>query len=225
MTSGSGISASGAARRPGPALPRLYQLPDLPYGYADLDPIIDERTMRLHHDKHHRAYVDGINAALQAAPEWRARPIDDLLKHLAEIPQDIRETVRNQGGGHANHSLFWQCLTPHGQDGPSGELAERIKRAFGSADAFRKAFEQAGAKRFGSGWVFLAADRDANLEIVSLPNQDSVLSQGKTTLLACDVWEHAYYLKYNNRRGDWLSAWWQVVDWASTLKRLEAVVP
>jgi len=158
----------------------LYQLPELPYGYAALDPIIDERTMRLHHDKHHRAYVDGINAALEAAPEWRSRPIDDLLRHLTEVPEKIRESVRNQGGGHANHSLFWQCLTPRAQDGPSGDLAQRIKRAFGSTDAFREAFEQAGAKRFGSGWVFLAADGDANLEIVTLPNQDSLLSQGKT---------------------------------------------
>jgi Fe-Mn family superoxide dismutase len=223
MTSATGISASSVPQQREPGVVQLYQLPELPYGYAALDPIIDERTMRLHHDKHHRAYVDGINAALEAAPEWRSRPIDDLLRHLTEVPEKIRESVRNQGGGHANHSLFWQCLTPRAQDGPSGDLAQRIKRAFGSTDAFREAFEQAGAKRFGSGWVVLAADGDANLEIVSLPNQDSALSQGKSPLLACDVWEHTYYLKYNNRRGDWLAAWWQVVNWEGASKRLEAV--
>jgi Fe-Mn family superoxide dismutase len=184
--------------------------------------VIDEQTMHLHHDKHHRAYVDGINAALELAPEWRGTPIDELLRHIAELPQEIRETVRNQGGGHANHSLFWHCLTPNAMDGPRGDLAERIKRAFGSTDAFLKSFEQAGARQFGSGWVFLAADEGANLEIVSLPNQDSVLSRGKSPLLACDVWEHAYYLKYNNRRGDWLSAWWQVVDWEGISRRLQA---
>jgi Fe-Mn family superoxide dismutase len=211
-----------ATTDPPRAVVPFYQLPELPYGYADLAPIIDEQTMHLHHDKQHRAYVDGINAALELAPEWRGTPIDELLRHLADLPQEIRETVRNQGGGHANHSLFWQCLAPHATDGPRGELAERIKRAFGSADTFRKSFEQAGARQFGSGWVFLVADEGANLEIFSLPNQDSVLSRGRGPLLACDVREHAYYLKYNNRRGDWLSAWWQVVDWEGTSKRLQA---
>jgi superoxide dismutase, Fe-Mn family len=219
MTNSLGMTVTTSSQR---AVVPFYQLPELPYGYADLVPIIDEQTMHLHHDKHHRAYVDGINAALELAPEWRGTPIDELLQHLADLPQEIREPVRNQGGGHANHSLFWQCLTPNATGGPAGDLAERIKRAFGSTDAFRRSFEQAGARQFGSGWVFLVTDEGANLEIVSLPNQDSVLSRGKSPLLACDVWEHAYYLKYNNRRGDWLSAWWQVVDWEGTSKRLQA---
>jgi Fe-Mn family superoxide dismutase len=219
MTNSLGMTATTDPQR---AVVPFYQLPELSYGYADLTPIIDEQTMHLHHDKHHRAYVDGINAALELAPEWRGTPIDELLRHIADLPQEIRETVRNQGGGHANHSLFWQCPTPNATDGPRGDLAERIKRTFGSADLFRKSFERAGARQFGSGWVFLVADEGANLEIVSLPNQDSVLSRGKSPLLACDVWEHAYYLKYNNRRGDWLSAWWQVVDWEGTSRRLQA---
>jgi Fe-Mn family superoxide dismutase len=223
MTDSLGMTASNNPSHPGRAIVPLFQLPELPYGYGDLAPIIDEQTMHLHHDKHHRAYVDGINAALELVPQWRATPIDDLLRHLEDVPQEIRQTVRNQGGGHANHSLFWKCLTPSATDGPRGDLAERMKRAFGSVDAFRQSFEQAGAKQFGSGWVVLAADGDANLGIVSLPNQDSVLSQGKHPLLVCDVWEHAYYLKYNNRRADWLSAWWQVVDWEETSKRLQAV--
>ncbi len=189
-----------------------YVLPPLPYGYADLEPVIDEETMHLHHDKHHQAYTDGTNAALARHPQWQGMPIEDVLRRLSDVPAEIRQTVRNQGGGYANHNLFWECLSPRGGRGPDGELAAGIERCFGSLQQFKKKFEEAGAKHFGSGWVFLAS-HEAQLEIIALPNQDSPLSMGRVPLLACDLWEHAYYLKYNNRRAQWLGAWWEVVDW------------
>lgn len=200
-----------------------YVLPPLPYGYADLEPIIDEQTMRLHHDKHHQAYTDGINAALARHPQWRGLAIEEVLRRLAEVPADIRETVRNQGGGYANHNLFWEILAPRGQGKPSGELLARINRSFGSLDAFMRQFEETGTKHFGSGWVFLSVNPQApELEIVSLPNQDTVLSKGHIPLLTCDLWEHAYYLKYNNRRPQWLHAWWEVVNWNRVAERLQS---
>jgi Fe-Mn family superoxide dismutase len=203
-----------------------YILPPLPYGYADLAPIIDEPTMRLHHDKHHQAYTDGINAALAKHPQWQGLPIEDVLRRLSEVPADIREAVRNQGGGYANHNLFWEILAPGGKGTLNGDLLQRIKSSFGSQDAFMKRFEEVGTKHFGSGWVFLActARSASELEIVSLPNQDTVLSNGRVPLLACDLWEHAYYLKYNNRRPQWLHAWWDVVNWTRVAERLDAAV-
>lgn len=202
-----------------------YELPELGYAYDALEPVIDEATMRLHHDKHHRSYVDAVNQALAKHPEWLGLTIEEVLARLPELPDDIRETVRNQGGGHANHQFFWKVLTPHGSNGPSGDLAAAIERQWGSFEAFRTAFEEAGTKHFGSGWAFLvaAAGDDPVLEIVTLPNQDSVLqARGSTALLACDLWEHAYYLTYNNRRPDWLKAWWAVVDWRFVERRFHA---
>ena len=200
-----------------------YVLPSLPYGYADLAPIIDEQTMRLHHDKHHQAYTDGINAALSKYPQWQGLPIEDVLRRLSEVPAEIREAVRNQGGGYANHNLFWEILAPVGQGTLDGDLLQRVTRSFGSKDAFMKRFEEVGAKHFGSGWVFLACNpqNSSELEIISLPNQDTVLSNGRIPLLACDLWEHAYYLKYNNRRPQWLHAWWDVVNWTRVSERLD----
>jgi Fe-Mn family superoxide dismutase len=201
-----------------------YTLPPLPYGYADLGPVIDEQTMRLHHDKHHQAYTDGINAALGKHPQWQGMPIEMVLRQLTEVPADIREAVRNQGGGYANHNLFWHSLTPRGGQQPGGDLMTRINRSFVSMDQFMKRFEELGARHFGSGWVFLTVNPGASsaLEIISLPNQDSPLSTGRVPLLACDLWEHAYYLKYNNRRPQWLHAWWEVVNWSHAAEQLDA---
>ena len=202
-----------------------YTLPPLPYGYADLAPIIDEPTMRLHHDKHHQAYTDGINAALAKHPDWQGLPIEEVLRRLAEVPADIREAVRNQGGGYANHNLFWEILSPVGKSTLDGDLLQQINRSFGSQDAFKQRFEEAGVKHFGSGWVFLTSGPkgSSQLEIIALPNQDTVLSTGRIPLLACDLWEHAYYLKYNNRRPQWLHAWWDVVNWNRVAERLEMI--
>ena len=194
---------------------KSYVLPQLPYDYAALEPVIDAATMKWHHDAHHQAYVDGINAALAKHPEWRGREIDYLLKHLSDIPADIRDAVRDQGGGFANHNLFWQVLRPRATANEPGDFLASITRTFGSFETFKKRFEEAGIHQFGSGWVFLAANPAArfDLEIVALPNQDSVVTRGLVPLLACDVWEHAYYLKYQSRRAEWLHAWWDIVNW------------
>jgi Fe-Mn family superoxide dismutase len=190
-----------------------YALPPLKFAYDAFEPIIDEATMRLHHDKHHQSYVDAVNEY----PEWLGLTIEEVLRRLPELPDDIRETVRNQGGGHANHQFFWKILIPKGPSRPSGDLAAAIDQEWGSYDAFKTAFEVAGTKHFGSGWVFLVVHPTQNfkLEIFTLPNQDSVLGLDRPSpgLLACDLWEHAYYLTYNNRRADWLKAWWDVVHW------------
>lgn len=201
-----------------------YKLPELPYGFKDLSPVIDETTMHLHHDKHHQAYTDGINAALSKHPEWHGIDIEEVLGRLSELPMDIREAVRNQGGGYANHKLFWKVLTPFGSGIPPVDLTMRMNRDFGSFDCFRKRFVKAGRDLFGSGWVFLAADpaEEFSLKVIPTSNQDSVVSRGYVALLACDVWEHAYYLKYNNRRGDWLDAWWDIVDWRYVAERLDS---
>ena len=204
-----------------------YVLPPLRFDHAALEPFIDEATMRLHHDKHHQAYVDGVNAALAKHPEWLGLTIEEVLRRLKELPEDIRTIVRNQGGGHANHQFFWKILTPNGPRKPSGELAKAIDRDFGSYDAFKAEFEAAGTKHFGSGWAFLVArpKRDFKLEILILPNQDSVLllDEPAPGLIACDLWEHAYYLKYNNRRADWLKAFWNVVHWDYVGERLQGI--
>jgi len=204
-----------------------YILPPLKFGYADLEPIIDEATMRLHHDHHHRAYVDGVNRALAKHPEWLGMTIEEVLRRLPELPDDIRQTVRDQGGGHANHQFFWKILTPIRTGGPTGDLLAAIKKDFGSYETFKVRFVEAGVKHFGSGWVFLVAHphEDFRLEILTLPNQDSVLELDRPSpgLLACDLWEHAYYLKYNNRRSDWLGAWWEVVNWPYVEDRFAGV--
>jgi len=198
-----------------------FELPELPYGYDDLEPIIDTETMKLHHDKHHRAYVDGLNEALAKHPSWRGSKLETLLRERGKLPEDIRTSVRNMGGGHYNHTLFWNCLTPQGGS-VSAEVRDAFATAFGSFDKFQAAFEAAGAKQFGSGWVYLVVNASgSNLEIVTLPNQDTPIEMGRQPILACDLWEHAYYLKYRNRRADWLKSWWQVVDWAAVSARLD----
>lgn len=192
-----------------------FELPSLPYDYSDLEPIIDTETMKLHHDKHHRAYVDGLNKALEKYPDARGRSIEDILARINEFPSDIATTVHNMGGGHANHEFFWKVLSPRGGEGPKDELRQALESRFGDLDSFRKQFEEIGTKHFGSGWVLLVADpRTAGkLEIVSVHDQDTVIDLGKVALLSCDLWEHAYYLKYNNRRPDWLRSFWDVVNW------------
>ncbi|MGH9247351.1 MAG: superoxide dismutase [Acidimicrobiales bacterium] len=196
-----------------------YEVPPLPYDYAALEPHIDEQTMRLHHDKHHQAYVDKVNAALEGT-EFADQPIEDVLKNLAAIPDDKRPAVRNHGGGHYNHTLFWEWMVPGGSE-PNGELAGAIEKAFGSVDSFKEQFEQAGVNQFGSGWAWLVFD-GGQLAVTSSGNQDSPVSDGKIVLLGNDVWEHAYYLKYQNRRPDYLKAWWNVVNWDTVLARYTA---
>jgi Fe-Mn family superoxide dismutase len=200
----------------GPAPPRKehavpYELPPLPYPYDALEPHIDEETMRLHHDKHHQTYVSNLNAALEGT-EWDGRPLEQVLDLLDQIPEDKRGAVRNNGGGHANHSLFWELMSPDGGGEPEGALAAAIGDTFGGLDELKQQINDAGLKRFGSGWAWLVHD-GTGLAVVSTPNQDTPLMDGHTPLLGVDVWEHAYYLRYQNRRADYLEAWWNVVNW------------
>jgi Fe-Mn family superoxide dismutase len=188
-----------------------YAVPDLPYPFDALEPHIDARTMEIHHDKHHAAYVTNLNAALEGT-EWMDRPIDAVLANLEIIPEDKRTAVRNNGGGHANHTFFWEIMGPDGGGEPSGDLASAISDVFGSVDDLKAAVNDAGVKRFGSGWTWLVWD-GTGLAVLSTPNQDTPLMEGKTPLLGIDVWEHAYYLNYQNRRPDYLQAWWNVVRW------------
>jgi superoxide dismutase, Fe-Mn family len=198
-----------------------YEVPPLPYDYAALEPHIDEQTMRLHHDKHHQAYVDKANGALEGT-EWADKPIEEVIANLDALPDDQRGPVRNNGGGHLNHSLFWESMSPDGGGEPSGDLGSAIDDAFGSFDAFKEQFEAAGVGQFGSGWAWLVLD-GGSLKITSTPNQDSPISSGATPLVGNDVWEHAYYLKYQNKRPDYLKAWWNVVDWDKIAQRFAAV--
>jgi superoxide dismutase, Fe-Mn family len=197
-----------------------YEVPPLPYDYAALDPHIDEATMRVHHDKHHQAYVDKVNAALEGT-EWADRPIEDVIANLGQVPDDKRTAVRNNGGGHYNHSLFWEWLSPDGGGEPSGELADAINDAFGSFADFQAKLKETGVNQFGSGWSWLVRD-GSDLAVVGSANQDSPLTDGKTPLLGVDVWEHAYYLKYQNRRPDYIDAWWNVVNWDKVAERYSA---
>ena len=197
-----------------------FEVPPLPYPYDALEPHIDEQTMRLHHDKHHQAYVDKANAALEGT-EWADQPIDAVLGQLDRLPQEKQPVVRNNGGGHYNHSLFWEIMSPNGGGEPGGALAQAIEQAFGSLDALKQQVNDAGVARFGSGWTWLVASRGA-LEVTSTANQDAPVSEGKTPILGIDVWEHAYYLKYQNRRPDYLAAWWNVVDWEAVQRRYDA---
>jgi superoxide dismutase, Fe-Mn family len=198
-----------------------YEVPPLPYDYAALEPHIDEQTMRLHHDKHHQAYVDKANGALEGT-EWADKPIEEVIANLDSLPDDKKGPVRNNGGGHLNHSLFWESMSPDGGGEPSGDLGSAIDDAFGSFDAFKEQFEAAGVGQFGSGWAWLVLD-GGSLKITSTPNQDSPISSGATPLVGNDVWEHAYYLKYQNKRPDYLKAWWNVVDWDKLAQRFAAV--
>ncbi len=195
-----------------------FELPPLPYDYAALEPTIDEATMKLHHDKHHQTYVTNLNGAVEKHAELGQKTPEQLLQDLAGVPEDVRTVVRNNGGGHVNHTMFWQIMKPGGGGDPLGAIAEQISEDFETFDAFKKKFNEAGAKQFGSGWVWLVY-KDGKLEIMSTPNQDNPLSQGLHPILGNDVWEHAYYLKYNNRRPDYLAAWWNTVNWEEVEKR------
>ena len=197
-----------------------FELPALPYDYAALEPTIDEATMKLHHDKHHQAYVTNANAALEKHPELSSKSAEELISDLAAVPEDIRGPIRNNGGGHVNHTMFWEIMKPNGGGEPTGAIGEQITKDFGAFEDFKKKFNEAGVKQFGSGWAFLVF-KGGKLEIVSKPNQDSPLSDGLYPILGNDVWEHAYYLKYNNRRPDYLAAWWSVVNWEEVNKRFE----
>ena len=194
-----------------------YEVPPLPYDYGALEPHIDEQTMRIHHDKHHQAYVDNANKALEGT-EWADRPVESVLTELDIIPEDKRAAVRNNVGGHANHSFFWTIMSPDGGGEPDGDLAAAIESTFGGVDALEEAVNDAGVKRFGSGWTWLVWD-GTGLAVLSTANQDSPISDGKTPLLGIDVWEHAYYLNYQNRRPDYLAAWWNVVNWPEVARR------
>ena len=195
-----------------------YTVPPLPYDYAALEPHIDEQTMRIHHDKHHAAYVTNLNAALKDNPALSSKSIEDLISDLNAAPEAIRTAVRNNGGGHANHTLFWEIMKPGGGSAPSGALADAINATFGDLETLKKQVNEGGVKRFGSGWSWLVSD-GGKLAVISTANQDNPLMEGKTPLLGVDVWEHAYYLKYQNRRPDYLAAWWNVVNWDEVAAR------
>jgi superoxide dismutase, Fe-Mn family len=197
-----------------------YEVPDLPYAYDALEPHIDEATMRVHHDKHHQAYVDKVNAALEDT-EWEGKPIEEVLQNLDSLDEGKRKVVRNNGGGHANHAFFWKILSPDGGGAPSGRLFDAIDDGFDSFDDFKSQVKEAGIARFGSGWVWVVKDGDDAISITSTPNQDTPVMEGKTPILGFDVWEHAYYLKYQNRRPDYLDAIWNVVNWDEVQRRFD----
>ncbi len=197
-----------------------HELPPLPYPYNALEAAIDEQTMQIHHDKHHAAYVNNLNAALEKYPELQSKSPEELIKDLNAVPEDIRAAVRNNGGGHVNHTMFWQIMGPNSSQ-PSGALAEAINASFGSFEDFKKQFQEAGVKRFGSGWVWLVKNGNS-LQITSTANQDNPIMEGQTAILGNDVWEHAYYLRYQNLRPKYLEAWWSVVNWDEVARRFEA---
>jgi Fe-Mn family superoxide dismutase len=197
-----------------------FTLPALPYAYDALEPHIDARTMEIHHTKHHQAYVNNLNAALEKAPQLEGKSLDDLMKSINSVPEAVRTAVRNNGGGHWNHSLFWEWMGPNKGGEPKGRLGDAIKSSFGDFAKFKEQFAAAAAGRFGSGWAWLVDEGNGKLSIMSTPNQDNPLMEGKKAILGIDVWEHAYYLKYQNRRPDYVSAWWNVVNWDNVAKRL-----
>lgn len=196
-----------------------HTLPELPYAYNSLEPFIDAETMKLHHDKHHAAYVNNLNAAVEKYPNISSKSAEDLIVNLNDVPEDIRTAVRNNAGGHVNHTMFWHIMTPGGPKEPSGKLAEDIKSAFGSFTDFQNKFNDVGLKRFGSGWVWLVFNKEGKIDIVSTANQDNPIMNGQKPILGNDVWEHAYYLKYKNMRVDYLKQWWNVVNWQEVEKR------
>ncbi|MFZ1769672.1 MAG: superoxide dismutase [Caldilinea sp.] len=198
-----------------------FTLPNLPYAENALEPTIDERTMNIHHTKHHQAYVNNLNNAV-AGTAWESKSIEDICRNIDQVPENIRTAVRNNGGGHANHSLFWKIMGPNAGGAPTGALADAINAKWGSFDEFKAKFKTLGAGRFGSGWAWLVVKSDGSLDAYSLPNQDSPYMQGDTPILGVDVWEHAYYLNYQNRRPDYLEAWWNVVNWAEVAKNYAA---
>ena len=197
-----------------------FQLPALPYDFSALEPHIDAQTMQIHHGKHHAAYVNNLNAAIEKHPDLAGKSAEDLIKHLSTVPEDIRGAVRNNGGGHVNHAMFWQIMGAHKGGAPTGHIAEAITSTFGSFDALKDQMNKGGAARFGSGWVWLV-ESGGKLSVESTANQDNPMSEGKRPVFGIDVWEHAYYLKYQNRRPDYLAAWWNVIDWDQVNKRLK----
>lgn len=198
-----------------------FELPQLPYAYDALEPHIDKETMNIHHSKHHNAYVTNLNNALKGQDVFLSKSVEEVISDLAAVPESVRTAVRNNGGGHANHSLFWKVLSPNGGGLPTGELADAINKKFGSFESFKEEFAKAAATRFGSGWAWLAVN-NGELEVTSTPNQDSPLMEGKTPVLGLDVWEHAYYLKYQNRRPEYVTSFWNVVNWDEVSKRFNA---
>ncbi len=196
-----------------------FELPALPYAYTALEPHIDEQTMRIHHDKHHGTYVTNLNKALEGTASLQGKTVDELVGNLTAVPENIRTAVRNNGGGHYNHTMFWEIVKPGGPSAPSGDLAAAIAATFGSVDKLKEAVNAAGLGRFGSGWAWLVLDKAGKLVVVSTPNQDTPLADGQKPVLGVDVWEHAYYLKYQNRRADYLTAWWNVVNWNEVAAR------
>lgn len=201
----------------------MHSLPTLPYAFTALEPHIDARTMEIHYTKHHQAYVDNLNKALEKHPELAEKSVEELVADIDTVPQDIRAAVRNHGGGHLNHTMFWQMMAPNAGGKPSGKLLEALEKAFGSFEKFQEQFQTAALARFGSGWAWLVLD-GKSLAIVSTQNQDNPITEGKTPILGLDVWEHAYYLHYQNRRADYAKAWWQVVNWTEVQKRYEESV-
>ncbi|MEK5479768.1 superoxide dismutase [Paenibacillus sp. FSL R5-0407] len=199
-----------------------HELPDLPYPANALEPHIDEQTMNIHHDRHHNTYVTNLNAALEQAPELQSKSVEELISDLNSVPENIRTAVRNNGGGHANHTLFWQVIGPGGGGAPTGAVAEAIDRELSGFDKFKEDFTKAATTRFGSGWAWLVVGKDGKLAITSTPNQDNPLSEGLTPILGLDVWEHAYYLKYQNKRPDYISAFWNIINWDEVNKRYES---
>jgi Fe-Mn family superoxide dismutase len=196
-----------------------FELPPLPYDYNALEPYIDTQTMQIHHDKHHAAYVTNLNNALTNNSDLASLSVEDLVRRINDVPENIRTAVRNNAGGHVNHTMFWQIMGPHGGGSPSGALANAIQSTFGSFDQFKAAFKDAGVKRFGSGWAWLVLDQSGKLQVISTANQDSPFMDGLYPVMGNDVWEHAYYLKYQNRRPDYLDAWWNVVNWDEVARR------
>ncbi len=198
-----------------------FKLPDLPYDFSALEPHIDAKTMEIHHDKHHAAYVNNLNAALEKHADLQNKSLDELLRGINSVPEDIRTAVRNNAGGHSNHSMFWTLMSAKAGGPATGSVGDAIKDVFGGFDKFQEKFNDAGLKRFGSGWAWLVGNKSGKIEIISTANQDSPIMEGLFPIMGNDVWEHAYYLKYQNRRGDYLKAWWNVVNWEAVNKRFE----
>src|SRR6266852_2037458 len=200
-----------------------YELPPLPYGFDALEPNIDAKTMEIHHDRHHAAYVNNANGALEKHPDLAKKSVEDLLRGISSVPEDVRNVLRNNGGGHSNHSIFWTIMAPGGGGNPPGRIGDAIKSAFGSYDAFKEQLTKAAVGQFGSGWAWLVADKNGKIFIKSYPNQDSPYMEGLTPLLGVDVWEHAYYLKYQNKRADYVAAWFNTLNWGAIQTRFGAV--
>ncbi|MUL37481.1 superoxide dismutase [Gloeocapsopsis dulcis] len=218
-----GLLKTALAAETPPSSSGSFELPPLPYAYNALEPHIDAATMRFHHDRHHASYVKNLNAALEKHPELKGRTVEQLLFNLDRVPEDIRTSVRNNGGGHVNHTMFWRIMSPDGGGEPTGQIATVINQNFGSFAEFKKQFNSAGEGRFGSGWAWLIRTRDGNYQITSTANQDSPFMEGNYPIMGNDVWEHAYYLKYQNRRAEYLNAWWNVVNWNEINQRLAQV--